>query len=122
MSTVPSASETPWIRIAGARAHAGATVELRGWVTHLRSSGKVQFLLLRDGSGIMQCVAGVKDLSAAEWEACAQLTQESAVIVRGALREDARAPGGVEMGLTSSPWCRAPSPTRSAPRSTAPIS
>ncbi len=99
MSTVPASAAPPWIRISDARAHAGDTVELRGWVTHRRSSGKVQFLSVRDGSGVMQCVAGVQDLAAPEWEACAGLTQESAVIVRGALREDARAPGGVEMGL-----------------------
>ena len=61
----------------------------------------MQFLVVRDGSGIMQCVAGVKDLDAAAWEAAQHLTQESAVIVRGALRADARAPGGVEMGLQS---------------------
>jgi asparaginyl-tRNA synthetase len=91
----------PWIRIAEAAPHAGATVELRGWLTHRRSSGRVQFLVLRDGSGLMQCVAGRDDLSAADWEACETLAQESSLVVRGALRADARAPGGVEMGLQS---------------------
>jgi asparaginyl-tRNA synthetase len=99
LSTVPTAGVARWIRIAEARAHAGESVELRGWITHRRSSGKVQFLLVRDGSGVMQCVAGIQDLSAPEWEACAGLTQESAVVVQGALRADTRAPGGVEMGL-----------------------
>jgi asparaginyl-tRNA synthetase len=92
---------TPWIRIADAPAHVGETVEVRGWLTHRRSSGRVQFLVVRDGSGVMQCVAGVQDLSPGEWEACAQLGQESALIVRGALRADARSPGGVELGLRS---------------------
>ena len=94
-----NASETPWIRIQDAVAHAGQTVELRGWLTHKRSSGKVQFLLVRDGSGVMQCVAGRNDLAPETWDLCEALTQESSVIVRGSLRLDARAPGGVEMGL-----------------------
>ena len=101
MSTANPTGAPPWITIREAAAHAGQTVELRGWLAHRRSSGKVQFLLVRDGSGVMQCVAGVKDLAAEEWEACERLTQESALIVRGALRVDARAPGGVEMGLHS---------------------
>jgi asparaginyl-tRNA synthetase len=91
----------PWVRICEAGAHVGAVVEVRGWLTHHRKSGKVQFLVLRDGSGEMQCVAGVKDLPADQWEAAAALTLQSAVIVRGSLRADARAPGGVEMGLQS---------------------
>jgi asparaginyl-tRNA synthetase len=101
MSTVPATGATPWIRIDAAKAHVGTQVELRGWLTHKRSSGKVQFLVVRDGTGTMQCVAGVKDLSAEDWETCARLTQESSLIVRGSLRADARAPGGVEMGLQS---------------------
>jgi asparaginyl-tRNA synthetase len=92
-------STTPWIRISDAPLHVGATVEVRGWLTHKRSSGKVQFLVVRDGSGVMQCVAGVQDLTPAEWETAGRLTQESAVVVVGSLRADARAPGGVEMGL-----------------------
>jgi asparaginyl-tRNA synthetase len=91
----------PWIRIAEARAHAGGAVEVRGWVQHLRGSGKVRFLVVRDGSGVLQCVAGVKDLPEADWEALGALTQESSVIVRGTLRDDARSPGGVELGLSS---------------------
>ncbi len=99
MSTTNPAGAPPWIAIRDAAAHAGGTVELRGWLGHLRSSGKVQFLVVRDGTGVMQCVAGVKDLTPEDWEACGRLTQESALVVRGSLRADARAPGGVEMGL-----------------------
>ncbi len=91
---------TPWIRIRDAAAHVGSTVEIRGWVTHRRSSGKVQFLVLRDGSGLLQCVAGVKDLSAEQWEGSAALTQEAAVLVRGTVKADARQVGGVELGLS----------------------
>ncbi len=101
MSTTNPTGVLPWIAIRRAPDHAGAAVELRGWLTHRRSSGKVQFLVVRDGTGVMQCVAGVKDLSPEEWQACERLTQESAVVVRGTLRADARAPGGFEMGLQS---------------------
>jgi asparaginyl-tRNA synthetase len=94
-----STSASPWIRVADARAHVGEVVEIRGWISHRRSSGKVQFLVVRDGSGLVQCVAGVQDLPPDQWEACTRLTQESAVRVQGTLRADARAPGGVELGL-----------------------
>jgi asparaginyl-tRNA synthetase len=92
---------TPWIRIQDASGHVGQSVEVRGWLTHRRSSGKIQFLVLRDGTGIIQCVAGRNDLSPSDWEACERLTQESAVVARGTLRADARSPGGVELGLSS---------------------
>jgi asparaginyl-tRNA synthetase len=101
MSSAPVTGTSPWIRIDRAKEHVGEQVEVRGWLTHKRSSGKVQFLVIRDGTGIMQCVAGIKDIPAEDWEVGAQLTQESSVIVRGTLRADARAPGGVEMGLNS---------------------
>jgi asparaginyl-tRNA synthetase len=78
--------------------------------------------VLRDGTGVMQCVAGVKDITPEEWQACERLTQESAVVVRGTLRADARAPGGVEMGLQSVRVVSVPRATRSRPRSTAPTS
>ena len=101
LSTVPAAPAAPWIRVAEAPTRIGALVEIRGWVTHKRSSGKIVFLVLRDGSGVVQCVAGRNDIPAEHWEACEKLTQESAVVVRGTLRADARSPGGVELGLQS---------------------
>lgn len=101
MSTLSSSGIAPWVRIEEAGRHVGATIEVRGWIAHKRSSGKVQFLVVRDGSGILQCVAGRNDLPEEEWTAAAGLTQESAVVVRGTVREDARSPGGVELGLQS---------------------
>jgi len=98
MNRAPEAA--PWIRVSEALSHVGRTVELRGWVTHRRSSGKIQFLVIRDGSGLMQCVAGVNDLSPEAWDQCGRLGQESAVRVRGLLKADARSPGGVEMGMS----------------------
>ena len=99
MSTLSSSGVAPWIRIEEAGRHVGATVEVRGWIAHKRSSGKVQFLVVRDGTGVLQCVAGRNDVSPEDWAAAEQLTQESAVMVRGVVREDARSPGGVELGL-----------------------
>jgi asparaginyl-tRNA synthetase len=92
---------SPWVRICEAGNSVGSVAEVRGWLVHHRSSGKVQFLVLRDGSGLMQCVAARSDLPVEQWDALGGLTQESALIVRGSLRADARAPGGVEMGLQS---------------------
>ncbi|TMQ71276.1 MAG: asparagine--tRNA ligase [Candidatus Eisenbacteria bacterium] len=89
------------MRIDQAPGHVGETIEVRGWLVHRRSSGKIQFLVVRAGSGVMQCVTGVKDVSSGDWQTGERLTQESSVIVVGTLRADARAPGGVEMGLES---------------------
>jgi asparaginyl-tRNA synthetase len=100
MTGTPGAA-APWVRICEAGAHVGSVVEVRGWLDKHRSSGKVQFLVLRDGSGLMQCVAARSDLPTEQWDAVGALTQESALIVRGSLRADARAPGGVEMGMQS---------------------
>ena len=101
MSETSTAAPAAWIRIADGPARIGERVEIRGWIVHRRSSGKVQFLVVRDGSGQVQCVAGVRDLPPEQWEASAALTQESAVIVRGVLKSDARQVGGIELGLDS---------------------
>jgi asparaginyl-tRNA synthetase len=101
MSEETTITGTPWIRIHEAGAHIGQSVEIRGWITHRRSSGKIQFLVVRDGSGEIQCVAGVRDLPAEQWEASQALTQESAVVLRGTLKADTRQVGGVELGIQS---------------------
>ncbi|HKQ59768.1 MAG TPA: asparagine--tRNA ligase [Candidatus Polarisedimenticolaceae bacterium] len=79
--------------------HVGSRVKLQGWLTHRRSSGKIRFLTLRDGSGVLQCVAGAGDLSPQAFELCDRLPLESSVAVHGTVRPDARAPGGYELGL-----------------------
>ena len=73
---------------------------MRGWVVHLRSSGKVAFIVMRDGSGALQCVLVKSSLPAEAWERFSQLTQETTIEVTGEVRPDARAPGGVELGAT----------------------
>jgi asparaginyl-tRNA synthetase len=91
----------PIVYISDLRAHAGQTVELRGWVYNARSGGKIRFLILRDGTGYLQCVAGANDISPEEFELLGHIDQESSVIVTGIPREDKRAPGGVELTLKS---------------------
>src|SRR5216117_2985218 len=75
----------------------GETVVVRGWVMTTRSSGKIAFVALRDGTGYLQAVLSKKDVSAAAWDAVGKLTQETSVEVTGTVRADARAPGGVEL-------------------------
>ncbi|MFN8422095.1 MAG: asparagine--tRNA ligase [Anaerolineae bacterium] len=85
--------------IADAGAHVDQNVIVHGWVHNRTDKGRLQFIALRDGTGVMQCVAFEKDLDGAAFEAVRTLTQESAVRLTGALRADARAPGGLELGI-----------------------
>ena len=87
-----------WIRIEDALRHAGEEVEVRGWLYHKRSSGKIHFLLIRDGTGVIQGVLARDDVPDALFDVAGSLTQESAIIVRGTLGEDRRAPGGLRSG------------------------
>jgi len=80
--------------------HVGQTVTVRGWVATTRSSGKIAFLVLRDGSGLLQCVFSKREVSEPTWERLAALTQEASVAVTGTVRADARAPGGHELTAT----------------------
>lgn len=82
-------------------AHEGTEVTLRGWVYNKRSSGKLQFVLLRDGTGIIQCVAFKGNFSPEQFEALDKLTQESSLEVRGNVRRDERAPGGYELDIAA---------------------
>jgi asparaginyl-tRNA synthetase len=89
----------PRIRIEDAARHVGETVSIPGWLYNLRRSGKIVFPLLRDGTGIMQCV-GVKSALAEDlFETLKNLTQESSLIVTGKLRAEPRAPGGYELDI-----------------------
>jgi len=93
---------TPAIRISDIAAHDGQEVTLRGWVYDRTDKGKLQFIQLRDGSGIVQCVAFKKEMDEAQFEIAGKLTQESSVIVTGTVRADPRAPGtpgGWELGI-----------------------
>jgi asparaginyl-tRNA synthetase len=82
-------------------AHEGGEITLRGWVYNRRSSGKLQFILLRDGTGILQCVAFKGNFAPEQFEALDKLTQESSIEIRGKIRKDARAPGGYELDMSA---------------------
>ncbi len=77
----------------------GQNVTLRGWVHNRRSSGKLQFIILRDGTGLIQCLAFKGNFSPDQFDALAQLTQESSLEVDGVVQKDPRSPGGFEIDL-----------------------
>ena len=79
--------------------HVGTSVRLEGWVYNARTGGKLFFLMLRDGTGIIQCVGFKPELGEARFAELQRLTQESSVRVWGPVRKDDRAPGGYEMGI-----------------------
>ncbi|MBD0370833.1 MAG: asparagine--tRNA ligase [Pyrinomonadaceae bacterium] len=81
--------------------HVGEEVTLKGWLYNLRSSGKLLFPQLRDGTGIVQCVVFKKAVSPEVWDALKGLGQESALTVSGTVRADERAPGGFEVDVTN---------------------
>jgi asparaginyl-tRNA synthetase len=89
----------PVARIEDLAAHVGETVEIDGWLYNRRSSGAIHFLLIRDGTGIVQAVAARNDVPPDVFAAAGALTQESSIIVEGAVRRDRRAPGGHELSL-----------------------
>ena len=89
----------PYSRISELPSHSGQTVRVRGWVTHVRSSGKVAFIVMRDGTGLLQAVLVKNAVSPEVWERFGKLTQETSIELEGEVRPDARAPGGFELGV-----------------------
>jgi asparaginyl-tRNA synthetase len=81
--------------------HEGQPVRLRGWLHNRRSSGKIHFLTVRDGSGFIQCVMSKQGVGEEMFKAADHLSQESAIIVEGTARADQRAPGGFEVDVIS---------------------
>ncbi|WP_367355875.1 asparagine--tRNA ligase [Mesotoga sp.] len=72
-------------------------VQIRGWIRRKRSSGKIQFLFLRDGSGFVQAIVEKSSVPASVFQAAASLKMESSLIVTGLVKAEERAPGGVEL-------------------------
>ncbi len=89
-------AESTYIEDLGA--HQGETVTVRGWLYNKRSSGKIAFLQVRDGTGVVQAVVTPGDVDAASWQLIDQLTQESSILVTGSVRADPRSPTGFELG------------------------
>lgn len=81
--------------------YVGQVETVDGWVYNSRSSGKVTFVLVRDGSGIMQCVVAKSDVDESTFEMVRHLTQESSISVAGTIHAEERAPGGYEMHVTN---------------------
>ena len=92
--------KTPVVDISSLPDRVGVAVALRGWMENKRSSGKIAFLRIRDGSGTVQAVASRAELAAEAWAAIEGVTQESTVEATGVVKADRRAPSGVELQLT----------------------
>lgn len=88
-----------WIYIENIGKHVGERVKLRGWVYNKRSSGKVRFLLIRDGTGLIQGVISSSNKDDPLFQKFDSLTQESSLIADGKVREERRAPGGYEIDI-----------------------
>jgi asparaginyl-tRNA synthetase len=80
--------------------HVGQEITIKGWLRHRRSSGKIHFLVVRDGTGDLQAVVSKGTVGDEPFAAAAALTQESSVILTGTLKADARAHGGYELDVT----------------------
>ncbi|MBA7599305.1 Asparagine--tRNA ligase [subsurface metagenome] len=85
--------------IKDASKYVGKEVTVKGWLYNKRSSGKINFLLIRDGTGIIQSVAVRSEIPDEEFKLFDKITQESSIIVSGVIGEDSRAPGGYELSL-----------------------
>jgi asparaginyl-tRNA synthetase len=92
---------TGYARIDELARHAGERVTVRGWVAQKRSSGRIKFLVVRDGTGLLQCVAFHKDVTPELFASLDHVSLESSVEITGMARADERAPGGVELALDS---------------------
>src|SRR5579862_8142317 len=82
-------------------AHVGEEITIKGWLHNRRSSGKIHFLTLRDGTGFIQAVMSKATVGDAVFKAADHLSQETSVVVTGAVRADTRAPSGFEIDVKS---------------------
>jgi asparaginyl-tRNA synthetase len=87
------------VYIADIARHEGQEVLLKGWLYNKRSSGKLHFLQVRDGTGVIQCVVFQGDVTPEVFEGAGHATQESSLLVTGTVRADRRSPIGFEVGV-----------------------
>ncbi|HWF46142.1 MAG TPA: OB-fold nucleic acid binding domain-containing protein, partial [Bryobacteraceae bacterium] len=99
-SAVVSSVTPAAIPIADGARYVGKTITIRGWLYNLRKSGKIVFPIIRDGTGLMQCVAVKSNVSEEVFETLKSLTQESSLAVTGVVRAEPRAPGGFELDVS----------------------
>ncbi|MFA6553767.1 MAG: asparagine--tRNA ligase [Patescibacteria group bacterium] len=91
----------PIVRISEVGTYVGQTVTIQGWLANIRSSGKIVFWQLRDGSaGLLQCVITPQGVAAGEFDLAKASTLESSVAVTGTVKAEPRSPGGFELGVT----------------------
>ena len=90
----------PKISIKDLSEHVGKEVTLSGWLYNKRSSGKIKFIVLRDGTGYLQCVYFKGNVSDEVFEIADKIGQESSITVSGKVKEEKRAPGGYELDAT----------------------
>ncbi len=88
-----------WAYITDLARHEGKVITIKGWLYNHTDKGRLQFLLVRDGTGMVQCVASEKDISDEAFGEAKRVTQESSLVVTGRVRRDSRAPGGYEVQL-----------------------
>ena len=93
-------NDPKWTYIEDLGKHNDELVTIKGWVHNRRSSGKVRFLLVRDGTGVVQCVATRRDLASEAFASIDHIAQETSIIVEGTVKADKRAPGGYELQLS----------------------
>jgi len=79
--------------------YVGQEVWLEGWLYNKRSSGKIKFLILRDGTGLLQCIVFKGNVTGEEFEIADKMGQESSFRVFGLVKEEPRAPGGYELDV-----------------------
>ncbi len=77
--------------------HVGKEISIQGWLYNKRSSGKIKFLVLRDGSGLLQCVVFKGNVTPEVFENADKMGQESSIEIKGTVKEEPRAPGGYEL-------------------------
>ncbi|MFZ5633609.1 MAG: asparagine--tRNA ligase [Bacillota bacterium] len=85
-----------WVLVKDLKDYIGKQVEIRGWLYNQRASKKIRFLIIRDGTGLVQCVL-VRDENPDLFDAADEITQESSLTLTGTVREDPRSPIGVEL-------------------------
>jgi asparaginyl-tRNA synthetase len=100
MENNPNNFMPPHVYIEDVAPFDGQQVTLKGWLYHKRSSGRIRFVVVRDGTGLMQCVASLADVGDAIFAVIDSLTQESSLTITGKVRADKRAPGGFELDVS----------------------
>ena len=90
-----------WVYIENLKKYINENVEIKGWLYNKRSSGKIHFLQIRDGTGFVQGVLEKSKVDGEIFENAKRVRLESSIIVQGKVREDPRAPSGVEIEVSN---------------------